>query len=130
MSDLINPFEEFVAFGKAYPIAWPPQGAKVLTALVPTGKHVSHANDLSVTRNSSGGGGRATKLERYTRGRVKKGSPTQGLFMAAGQKGAMPLRNPAGTAPATSLRARLYNKRNKPFNSSIPTASKSGQRIG
>ena len=44
---LINPFEETVVFGKAYPIAWPPQGETVIRALVPTGRHVSHANKLT-----------------------------------------------------------------------------------
>lgn len=65
MALLVDPFSEVVVFGKAYPVAWPPQGAASVKALLPTGRHVSHANRLSHTHNSSGGGGKATTLERY-----------------------------------------------------------------
>ena len=66
--DLVNPFEEVVAFGKAYPLNTV-SGTNVrrIRALVPTGRHVGRANALTHVTNSSGGGGRnATRLERYT----------------------------------------------------------------
>lgn len=62
--NLVNPFEEVVVFGKAYPVALPVPGARTVRALVPTGRHVGHANDLKVVRRS-GSGGRSTKLEIY-----------------------------------------------------------------
>ena len=127
--NLINPFEETVVFGKAYPVAWPVERAQTLAALVPTGRHVSHANALSVTRNPRGGGGRATRLERYGRRKVSKGSVAQGLSMAGGAKGVMPLRNPAGTAAPGGALTRALKRRNVPVNSSLPTASKSGSRL-
>jgi hypothetical protein len=65
MMDLINPFEEVVVFGKALPLE--PMSSTPLRALVPTGKHVGHANRLvRVTGRASGG--KATRLERYTNG--------------------------------------------------------------
>ena len=64
--DLINPFEEVVIVGKRYRIAVPPQSSQVISARTPTGRHVSHANALKVVHNSKGGGGKATRLERYT----------------------------------------------------------------
>lgn len=64
--NLVNPFEEVVVFGKAYPVALPVPGAKVIRALVPTGSHVGHGNDLKVVRNGKGKGGRRAGLEHYT----------------------------------------------------------------
>lgn len=87
--NLINPFEEVVVFGKAYPVALPVSHATTIRALVPTGGHVGHGNALKHVHNSSGGGGRATKLERYTgKGTKKAGSPVAkgirtGLAMAS-----------------------------------------------
>ena len=210
--DLINPFEDVVVFGKAYRNVWPVESAQTIAAIVPTGRHVSHANDLSVTRNSRGGGGRATRLEVY---RGKKRGLRQGPFgkgldadpfakglFGGGKKAAqvkrglematrptytkdmehvtMPLRrqsggpsirrrpmidpnspmankggriNPGGdttprptaTGPAdyghhpmsvkaysnaeVNRRMGIAKRRNQPFNSSIPTASKSGRKI-
>src|SRR5690242_15589057 len=66
---LVNPFEEVVAFGKAYPVALPVPRATRVRALLPTGGHVSHANDLKVIRRN-GKGGPATKLERYAKAAV------------------------------------------------------------
>jgi hypothetical protein len=63
--DLVNPFEEVVVFGKAYPVAWPAQGASGVKALLPTGRHVAHGNDLKHVHNSRGSGGPATRLEHY-----------------------------------------------------------------
>lgn len=63
--NLVNPFEEVVAFGKAYKVALPVPGAKVIRALVPTGGHVGHGNDLKVVRRAARGGRNATKLEVY-----------------------------------------------------------------
>lgn len=81
--DLINPFEPF---GKAE--TWPPQRSTRLRALVRTGAHVGHGQDLSITRNSRGGGGKRTGLEVY-RGRKSKvgkasGSVARGLAMTGG----------------------------------------------
>ena len=125
--DLINPFEDV---SKAAPVAWPPPGAVTLTALVPTGRHVSHANDLKVVRNPRGGGGRANKLEHYGRRRVSKGSAAEGLRMAAGAKGVMPLRSPSGTKPAGALESALRRRRNPALNSNVPSSGQSGRRIG
>jgi hypothetical protein len=75
--DLINPFEPF---GKA--ATWPPQSSTRLRALVPTGAHVGHANDLSVTHNSRGGGGRATALEVYHGHRGKTAAKYRGVSKA------------------------------------------------
>jgi hypothetical protein len=55
-----------VIVGKRYKIAVPPQTSHVISARTPTGSHVSHANALKVVHNSKGGGGKATRLERYT----------------------------------------------------------------
>lgn len=62
---LVNPFEEVVVFGKAYPVALPVSGSTRLRALVPTGAHVSHDNKLTHVR---GGGPTITRqqLQRYT----------------------------------------------------------------
>lgn len=64
--DLVNPFEEVVVFGKAYPVAWPVQSASSVAALVPTGRHVGHGNDLTHIRRKRTGGSR-TKVERFTK---------------------------------------------------------------
>ncbi len=64
--DLINPFEEMVIVGKRYKVAVPVPSSHVIPARTPIGSHVSHANALKVVRNSKGGGGKATRLERYT----------------------------------------------------------------
>ena len=61
--DIINPFEELVVFGKKLPLE--PQRSTIIAALRPTGRHVSHANDLTHVRGVASGGA-ATKLERYT----------------------------------------------------------------
>jgi hypothetical protein len=110
MALLVDPFSEVVVFGKAYPVAWPPQGATSVKALLPTGRHVSHANRLHHTHNSRGGGGKATTLEHYTGrksgGRTKlqqfgKGSVAEGLRMAGNAKGKMPLMNARNTKRVT-----------------------------
>lgn len=72
--NLVNPYEEVVVFGKAYPVALPVPRSTTIRALVPTGSHVGHGNALVHVRNSKGGGGRATKLERYTGSSTKKSS--------------------------------------------------------
>lgn len=88
--DLVNPFEEVVVFGKSYPVAEPVPGATPVKALLPTGRHVSHENALTHVHNGKGGGGPATRLERYTGpshgGRTKlfhqgsrKSGPAKGL---------------------------------------------------
>ncbi|HEY5787496.1 MAG TPA: hypothetical protein VIT65_22250 [Microlunatus sp.] len=107
--DLVDPFAEVVVFGKAYPVAWPPSSAKSVKALVPTGRHVSHANALHHTRNSGGGGGKATRLERYT-GKKSGGKATSLLHVSKLEPGP--------------------RRRNTSPHSAIPTASKSGRRLG
>lgn len=76
--DLLNPFEERVLFGKAYPLA-PEFGSnvRVLRALVPTGRNLGHGLDL---KHVSGprSGGPATRLERY------RGKHTGGVGKAFG----------------------------------------------
>ena len=119
---LVNPFEEVVAFGKAYPVALPVQRAVRVRALLPTGAHVSHANKLVVVRRN-GKGGPATKLERYAKGDFSKGSVANGLKMAAGAKGVMPIRTSAGLKPEGPLARRLTP------NSKIPDAGRRGRRI-
>lgn len=71
---MVNPFEETVVFGKAYPVAWPPPSSTRIRALLPTGAHIGHANALHVVHSSAHSGGPATRLERYTKGKVKKGA--------------------------------------------------------
>lgn len=104
--DLVNPFDEVVIIGKRYKIAVPPQGSTVIAALTPTGRHVSHANALHHTRNSKGGGGRATRLERYTGGHGgrKKGVHV-GKSLAGGleQLGKIPKVKKVPTAPKNFL---------------------------
>ena len=114
---LVNPFEEVVAFGKAYPVALPVARAVRVRALLPTGGHVSHANDLKVYRGRRSGGP-ATKLEHYSKGDIQTG-----LKMAAGAKGVMPLRTPGGLKPTGALTSRLK------VNSKIPDAGRRGNRI-
>lgn len=64
--DLVNPFEEHIVFGKRYPVAYPPQHSTIIRALVPTGRHVGHGNDLGHFRGKGAHGGRLVGLERYT----------------------------------------------------------------
>jgi len=59
---LINPFTEVVVFGKALPLD--PQASTVIRALVPTGRHIGHGNDL-VRGTGRRKGGPATRLELY-----------------------------------------------------------------
>ena len=63
----INPFEEVVVFGKAYTVV-SETNVRYTGSLVHTGKHVGHGQRLTEVKNSSGGGGKATKLERYAGG--------------------------------------------------------------
>jgi hypothetical protein len=177
---LVDPFAEVVVFGKAYPVAWPPPGATSVKALLPTGRHVSHANALLHVRNSRGGGGKATRLEHYT-GKKSGGRATSLVHVKKGvsedpfEKGLV--RNfkagfdPALRGPGKGVAGRLGTKyrsvsdkwnaprqgasreakyemqarasrghgpveflgkslRNTSPHSAIPTASKSGRRLG
>lgn len=74
--DLVNPFE---SVSKAQ--SFLPQTSTRLRALVRTGGHLGHGQDLKVVRRS-GGGGRKAGLEHYGR-RVAKGSAAEGLGMVA-----------------------------------------------
>jgi hypothetical protein len=107
--NLVDPFAEVVVFGKAYPVAWPPPGATSVKALLPTGRHVSHANALLHVRNSRGGGGKATRLEHYT-GKKSGGRATSLVHVKKSEM--------------------LPRRRNTSPHSAIPTASKSGRRLG
>jgi hypothetical protein len=65
---LVNPYEEVVVFGKAYSLdAGPKFGTdvRIISALLPTGRHVSQANNLLHVHNSRGKGGPATALQRF-----------------------------------------------------------------
>jgi hypothetical protein len=109
---LVDPFAEVVVFGKAYPVAWPPPGATSVKALLPTGRHVSHANALLHVRNSRGGGGKATKARALHRQEEWRA----GHLPGARQEG--------------RLSEMLPRRRNTSPHSAIPTASKSGRRLG
>jgi len=137
--NLVNPFEEVVAFGKAYKVALPVPGATRIRALVPTGGHVGHGNALTHVRHGSGGGRNATKLEVYRHtpkgqrsgpfGKAAAFSETgatgvqRGLGLIAGM--AAPKRVPV--APKTPLRVRVA--RGKMRNSNIPDGARSGRKL-
>lgn len=94
--NLINPFEQAVVFGKA--VAYDESYGSapvVLRALVPTGRHVGHANDL---KRASGprSGGPATKLERY------RGSHAGGVGKAANSTVGRAIVRGRGMNPRTS----------------------------
>jgi hypothetical protein len=61
--DIINPFEELVVFGKAFPLE--PTGSTALAALRPTGRHLGHGGDLTYVRGKASGG-KQPQIERYT----------------------------------------------------------------
>lgn len=62
--EIYNPFE------KAYrPDPGDASNVRTIACIVPTGRHVGRANRLVHVRNASGGGGRATRLERYSKER-------------------------------------------------------------
>jgi hypothetical protein len=104
--NLINPFEEVVVFGKAYPAVYPFSAAKSIGALHPTGSHVGHGNKLvHITGKATSPQG--TGLRRYTT------KPT-GLRVG-----------PFGKADSYSV---PRNLRRGP-NSNIPDGSRRGQRI-
>lgn len=132
--DLINPFEEVVVFGKAYPVAWPVASATQLKALVPTGKHVGHGLRLSHTR-IAGGGGKATRLERYTRGKKVSKGIAEGLQLASttGAATAKTARSaaarPSGRIkPRPSVRNGLEMVRNMPLGAA-PAGGRTGRRL-
>lgn len=66
--DLINPFEEPMSFGKA--ATTPPQSSTTIRALVPTGRHVGHGQDLTHVRGPKSPAS-GTLLEHY-RGKKTK----------------------------------------------------------
>jgi hypothetical protein len=76
--DLVNPFEPV---GKA--AATPPQSAKVIRALVPTGRHVGHGQDLKVARGPKSPAS-GTLLEHY---RGKKTKQVPGPFGKSVERG-------------------------------------------
>lgn len=116
--NLVNPFEEVVVFGKAYPVALPVPSSTTIRALVPTGGHVGHGNDLKVVRNRKGKGGRATKLEHYRGGHAKQGMGPFG-------KAALPLPNPGGPSVANGLS--MIANQAKP--SRVPMAGQTPKRV-
>lgn len=137
--NLIDPFSEVVAFGKAYPVAVPVPGSVHIATLIPTGRHVGSANNLLRVRNSGGGGGPATALERYTtkvkghrQGPFSKGSVANGLRMAASQKGVIPVKNPNAITPTGlgTLGSRTFPaKLRRAANSNIPDGARAGRRL-
>lgn len=98
--------ELFDPFAKNYgrPIEAPP--VRILTALVPTGAHVGSANDLVHVRNRSGGGGPATKLERYKGHGTKLGRKFAGSVHKRGEQLVRTGRI-AGTGPSSAVAGRV-----------------------
>jgi hypothetical protein len=101
---LVNPFEEVVVFGKAYRVALPVPSSTGISAMVPTGRHISHKNKLHIVH---GGGpkitrqqlqiyhggksadfGKADKQPKASGGRMASGTLFPGIHGAvAGRKG-------------------------------------------
>lgn len=62
MYEIIDPF------AKAYrPDPGDASNVRIVSAIVPTGRHVGRANKLVRVKNRSGGGGKATRLEHYSK---------------------------------------------------------------
>lgn len=139
--DIINPFEELVVFGKKLPLE--PVSSTRIGALLRTGKHLGHGQDLGHFRGTKSGG-RAGHLERYTtspRG-LKSGPFKKGLFPVAA-KGTVQnslnliskIPKPTGiprTVTTTPLLSQAANKAKavgRVTNSNIPHAAKTGNRL-
>lgn len=104
--NLINPFEEVVVFGKAYPVV----GVTNVRSGSPkthTGRGVGHGQRLTDIKNSKGKGGR-TKLERYKGGHA---SGRVGPFGKALTTNGVPnaLKLIAGIPKATKAPAGLHS---------------------
>lgn len=144
--NLINPFEEVVVFGKAYPVVWPAQGSTRVAALVPTGKNVGTANNLGHWKGRATGGP-ATKLERYTTkprgqrqgpfGKAAAPSVQNGLKLIAGApKATLPSGRGAATVPSARIKPRpsvqngLRMVRDMKVNSNMPDGARAGGRLG
>lgn len=116
--NLVDPFNDVVVFGKAYPVVEPVPRSVRVAALLPTGRHVGDANKLVHVH---------TKVRGHRQGpfgkSVSKGSVADGLKMAAGAKGVMPVRTPAGLKPEGALARRLK------VNSKMPDAARQGRRL-
>jgi hypothetical protein len=145
---LINPFEEVVVFGKAYPVALPVAHSTKIRALVPTGAHVGHGNKLVVVH---GGGPKITRQQLQTyhgHGRgLSEGPFGKSLFPfdgaqsspSAGSGGGLGDSTNSATSPGkpgepkkplkpTAVKGPTSPRRSIP-NSNIPDASSKGSRI-
>lgn len=136
--DLVNPFTEQVIFGKAFPRnVTSGTNVRVLRALVPTGRHVGHAQDL---KHVSGprSGGRAHALERYRgshaggvgkalafapTGMAAKASTGNGVKRGLGLIAAIPKPKKVPVAAPTPLRVRVARGKMK-FGSAGSTGSR------
>jgi hypothetical protein len=121
--ELYNPFEDV---SKAATV--PAQGAVIIRALVPTGNHIGHGQDLKrVTARTRGP--RRPALEVYGRKSIKgvsKGSVQNGLKMIA----EMPKATGIPRAPRTPGRVRIaQGKAALARNNGTPTGSTMGQRL-
>lgn len=130
----VNPFEEVVAFGKAYPRSVV-HGTDVqrVRALVPTGRNVGHANALTHVKRKAKVSGRATRLERYTGGgisqRVGPFGKAAGASVENGLKqiAAIPRPKSVPAAPTNPLRVRVAQ--GKMRNSNIPDGARKGSKL-
>lgn len=123
--ELYDPFEQIIKnYGRG--IESPP--VRVITALMPTGRHVGTANALTHVHNSRGGGGRATKLEVYRHrptGSVhKRGFDTPGFArsLTASAHGAAREEKPNSKARGLML-ARSY------YSSGVPRTGKTAEKV-
>jgi hypothetical protein len=105
--ELYDPFEQI---SKNYGRGIESPKVRIIAALMPTGRHVGNANALHHTHNSRGGGGPATKLERYhhkSSGSVHKGMVFQD-GMSKGLRSAFKAGfDPALRGPAKGAAGRL-----------------------
>lgn len=101
--ELYDPFQEIA---KAYPNPVDSPKVRILTALVPTGKHVGSANSLVHVRNSHGGGGKATSLERYKGHGTKLGRKMAGPIHKRGVETPSALKLLGGRSNGTAGRVK------------------------
>lgn len=145
--NLVNPFEEAVVFGKAYPVAVPAQRAVVLRALVPTGKHVGHGQALERYTGKKSGGRKAGVEHYRSKGKRSSVHRAGGFGKAAPsvQNGLRMIQQtpkgtlPTGRGPATSPSPRIQPRpsvknglrmvRDMKVNSNIPDGARRGSRL-
>ena len=104
--ELIDPFSKGIESPRV----------RIIRALVPTGRHVGSANDLSHTHNSRGGGGKATALEHY------KGHGTK-----LGRKMAGPIHKAAGAGLYRTKGIQMVA--HQPVPSGIPRTGRTAEKV-